>query len=98
MPNLRIMGFYSNAERDQRAVLAKRLTSPPHIDGSLGEKTWDELPNIKYFFQYSPYNGQLATQQTEVKIGYDDRAIYIGAICYDGAPEKIKKEIRRFKT
>ncbi|MCK4944441.1 MAG: carbohydrate binding family 9 domain-containing protein [Candidatus Aminicenantes bacterium] len=45
------------------------------------------------FVQYSPYNGKQPSQKTEVKIGYDDRAIYIGAVCYDRSPEKIAKGI-----
>jgi len=87
------MNLYSDIKRDQRSVSAVRISTPPRIDGSLNEKIWDNLPVFKDFFQYSPYNGQLATQQTEVKIGYDDRALYIGAICHDQFSEKIAKGI-----
>jgi hypothetical protein len=85
--------LYSDIQSNQKSVTAMRISTPPHIDGSLTEELWSELPTLTNFTQYSPYNGKQPSQKTEVKIGYDDRAIYIGAICYDRSPEKIKKKI-----
>lgn len=72
---------------------AQRISEPPNIDGSLAEELWNNLPILTDFVQYNPYNGDPASQKTEVKIGYDDQALYIGAVCYDQSPEKIKREL-----
>ena len=88
-----IFNIHSYADLGKRSAQAIRVSKAPRIDGSLADEVWGELPILTNFVQYSPYNGEPPSQKTEVKIGYDDQAIYIGAICYDLSPEKIKKEI-----
>ncbi len=78
----------------KKAAQAIRIAASPEIDGKLDEDVWDHVPSLTDFLQWNPHNGQPASQRTEVKICYDDSAIYIGAICYDDSPEKIMKEIR----
>ena len=41
------------------------------------------------FIQTEPTEGLPATERTEVRILYDDRAIYIGVICFDSEPSRI---------
>ncbi|RLD60446.1 MAG: hypothetical protein DRI95_15530 [Bacteroidetes bacterium] len=41
------------------------------------------------FVQFVPYNGKPATEKTEVRVLYDDDAIYIGAMLYDNNPDSI---------
>jgi hypothetical protein len=53
------------------------------IDGKLDEAAWQAAPVIDRFIQYDPENGQPATQRTEVRILYDDDALYIGAWMFD---------------
>lgn len=78
---------------DNKQVQAIRLSETPCIDGRLNDKVWNTLPLLTDFIQYSPYNGQPSSQITEVRIGYDDQAIYIAANCFDQYPEEIKQEI-----
>ncbi len=85
------IGLYANLSK--KYTQAIRVSEAPNIDGRLTEELWSELPILTNFVQYSPYNGKQPSQKTEVKIGYDDRAIYIGAVCYDRSPEKIAKGI-----
>lgn len=80
--------------KEKKAAQAIRIKISPEIDGKLDEDVWNHVPSLTDFLQWNPHNGQPASQRTEVKICYDDRAIYIGAICYDDSPEKIMKEIR----
>jgi hypothetical protein len=65
------------------------------IDGKLDEISWINTPFAKDFFSFEPENGTLEpkNQRSEVKIIYNDNAIYIGAILYDDSPNKIQKEI-----
>lgn len=88
-----LFNIQSYANLVKKNAPAIRISEAPYIDGSLTEEVWSELPVLIDFVQYNPYNGEQPSQKTEVRIGYDDRAIYIGAMCYDRSPEEIKKEI-----
>ncbi len=80
--------------KEKKAAQAVRIPTSPEMDGKLDEDVWNHVPSLTDFLQWNPHNGQPASQRTEVKICYDDRALYIGAICYDDSPEEIMKEIR----
>lgn len=63
------------------------------IDGVLNEEIWnDTIPVATGFIQYFPEYGNAASQKTEVKVIYDNTAIYIGAHLYDD-PALIRKQI-----
>ena len=65
------------------------------IDGNLNETSWQTAAIAKDFFMFAPDNGKEVEKgnETEVKILYDNEAIYIGAILYDDEPSKILKEL-----
>ena len=50
----------------------------PAIDGRLDEAIWDEAPVAADFVQQEPEVGQPASERTEVRVLYDDAAIYVG--------------------
>ncbi|HSG68343.1 MAG TPA: DUF5916 domain-containing protein, partial [Bacteroidales bacterium] len=72
---------------------AQRTDFAPRIDGKLDEVIWKSAEPAKDFLQYAPFNGQAPHQPTEVRIVYDDRAIYIGAMMYDEYPDSIYREL-----
>jgi len=59
--------------------VAVRRTSPVTIDGRLDEKAWAAATPITAFRQYQPNEGAPASLPTEIRILYDERAVYIGA-------------------
>ncbi|MHB1313340.1 MAG: DUF5916 domain-containing protein [Gemmatimonadaceae bacterium] len=61
-----------------RAV-AQHRTSPVVIDGRLDEAAWAAATPITTLRQYKPTEGAPASLATDVRILYDDRAIYVGA-------------------
>ncbi|NBW28333.1 MAG: hydrolase [Flavobacteriaceae bacterium] len=65
------------------------------IDGNLNETHWQNAAIAKDFFMFAPDNGKEVEigNETEVKILYDNEAIYIGATLYDSEPSKILKEL-----
>lgn len=65
------------------------------IDGNLNEIHWQTAAIAKDFFMFAPDNGKEVEigNETEVKILYDNEAIYIGATLYDSEPSKILKEL-----
>jgi hypothetical protein len=76
----------------QRTLDAVKLSLPPKIDGSLSDSVWSNLPEATSFIQNFPSFGLAATQNSIVKVGYDDNAIYIGAYLFDD-PGLVRKQI-----
>ena len=75
-----------------KSLNAVKLSRPPKIDGSLVDSAWIDLPVASEFIQNFPTFGLPASQRSDVKIGYDDDAIYIAAYLYDD-PALIKRQL-----
>lgn len=55
----------------------------------------DKLVEIKDFIQNSPRDGEAATEQTEVWLGYTKSALYLVFICHDHHPAEIRGHLAR---
>ena len=88
-----LIGFTGISNNTNKSAEAKRIESPPKIDGKLDEAIWKYSKTITKFIQYEPVYKAEPTQKTEVKILYDDEAIYIGAKMYDSAPDSILRQL-----
>jgi hypothetical protein len=80
---------------EKRKISTLKAKNSIKIDGELNETDWENVPIAKDFIMVEPDNGKLEPNErkTEVKVLYDDDAIYIGAILYDNEPHTILKEI-----
>lgn len=77
-------------------VRANFTESGIQLDGNLDEPAWKEAIRISNFTQRELNEGEPATERTEVAVVYTQKALYIGAWCYDREPDKIiAKELRR---
>jgi hypothetical protein len=65
------------------------------IDGLLDESVWQQAETATGFTQRSPDPNEPATEVTEVRILYDDDAIYVGARMYDSSPDSIAATLFR---
>jgi hypothetical protein len=65
---------------------ATRATGPIDVDGRLDEPVWRQAVAITDFLQQIPLEGQPGTQRTEIRIAFDDDAVYVGAMLYDDGP------------
>ncbi|MEQ1910423.1 MAG: DUF5916 domain-containing protein [Vicinamibacterales bacterium] len=72
-----------------RRATAARTPTPLNIDGVLDESVWQQATPMNDFIQSEPSEGQAATERTEVRILFDDKAIYVGVTCYDSDPEHL---------
>ena len=77
----------------QKSIAAIKTEHPPMIDGKLDDTAWRSAAIADNFIQYSPYNGSPSKYRTEVRVLYDNSAIYIGAMLYDPNPDSIYKEL-----
>ena len=69
---------------------ASRVTeAPPSIDGALDERVWQDAAPLTGFVQAEPFEGRPASEHTEVRILYDDDAIYVGVVLHDRDPSLI---------
>jgi hypothetical protein len=62
---------------------AVRTSSPIHVDGKLEEAAWATATPVTQFIQYDPEEGKPASEATEVRILFDDEALYVGARLHD---------------
>ncbi len=88
--------FLSAFGYSQKKVLQTKFISEKiEIDGKLDENTWQTAAIANDFIMFDPDNGKAIPEnkRTEVKVLYDNDAIYIGAIMYDENPGKILREI-----
>lgn len=77
------------AGNGRRKLQAHRLNQPIELDGRVEEEVWKSMEPGDDFIQQSPQEGQAASEKTEVRLAYDDQALYIAVICFDKEPDKI---------
>ncbi len=68
---------------------ALRVSEAPMIDGILNDRAWQQAPPLTGFTQSEPFEGEPASEQTEVRIVYDDEAMYVGVTLHDSDPSQI---------
>lgn len=76
-------------------VQAVRLRGAVTVDGALDEAVWRDAPPVTQFTQRDPDEGKPPTQRTEVRVAYDDEALYIGARMWDAHPDSVVARLVR---
>jgi hypothetical protein len=91
---LLILLFLSNTNiyNQVKGYTPVKVTITPKVDGKLDDAAWNNLPIVNDFITAFPDFGKPATQKTEVKIIYDDVAVYVAAVLYDD-PKAIRKQL-----
>ena len=59
------------------------------LDGLLDEDVWSQAQPITEFRQQEPVEGGVPSERTEIRVLYDDKFLYIGAMLYDSDPSGI---------
>ena len=65
--------------RDQKSIKMVRTDSPPVIDGVLDDAVWENAAYIDEFHQIIPVEYAEPTERTEIRMLYDDNALYVAA-------------------
>ena len=68
---------------------ASATVEPPVIDGRLADEVWSASEPLAGFTQREPSDGSPVSQSTQVRVLYDDVALYIGAWLLDDDPAGI---------
>jgi hypothetical protein len=65
---------------------ATSITTAPAIDGRLDDRAWADAEILTGFVQREPTEGQPVSERTEVRVMYDEEALYVGAWLFDRNP------------
>jgi hypothetical protein len=74
---------------------ATHVTSAPVLDGRLDEAVWKSAPQTGSFTQKLPADGAPPSEETNVRVLYDDDALYIGVHCAQTRTPIIPRLTRR---
>ncbi len=74
----------------RKSFVIPRTDSPPIIDGTLDDDVWRNAAVIDDFHQTNPGDGIPPTENTVVRVLYDDDYLYIAADLQDSDPEKVQ--------
>ena len=73
----------------QKSFTIKQTTNIFNIDGELDEDQWNAAERLSDFTVNFPSFGKDSKYDSEVKLVYDNEAIYIGAVLKDHRPDSI---------
>ncbi|MEO8635127.1 MAG: DUF5916 domain-containing protein [Gemmatimonadales bacterium] len=76
-------------------VRAVRAAAPVTVDGALQDPAWATAQVVSGFRQRDPEEGAAPTEPTEVRVLYDDVALYVGARLFDAHPDSIIARLAR---
>lgn len=88
-----LISYFSYGQK--KTVAATKKTTPITIDGKLDDWNWAESNIATDFVMFEPDNGVpiAPEKRTEIKLQYDNQALYIAAKLYDNEPSQIQKEL-----
>ncbi len=84
---------FSLAQKMDKSLHATFCAECIKIDGRFDEPVWQECSIANEFVSYFPNPGKLSNFKSEVKIVYDNAALYIAAYMYDVAPDSIISDL-----
>lgn len=89
-----LFAIVSNSQENKKNIRSVRISKAPVIDGVLDDDAWVNADVAKDFVMFRPSSGtpERENQKTEVRVVYDDEAIYFGAYLYDDKPDEIPKQ------
>ena len=84
--------------QSQAEYRVPRATEPPRIDGVLDDAAWTGAPMpTGAWASYNPNRGDAMPDhfRIDVRVAYDDRAVYFAFHCFDNEPDQIRTTVTR---
>lgn len=90
-----LLSFFGFAQAPKKVLNTKFTNEKIVIDGKFDEESWKTASIAKDFVMINPDNAKPEPhgKRSEIKIVYDNEAIYVAATLYDDEPSKILREI-----
>ncbi len=89
MPGLKLLCQPDSVLNRSRALVISELTFPVTFDGIPDEEAWLDIHPIK-LIMYSPVFGKDPAEDSDVRIAYDDKYLYVGARLFHKDPGMIQ--------
>ena len=89
-----ILSFSQSPQQKRKVYTTQRIEDTPVIDGVLQEEIWLKAEAATNFVMIEPGDGNPIppSHQTQVKLLYDDEAIYVAAVMKEENPDRILKQ------
>ncbi len=78
-----------------KEIQVKWVEEPISIDGDLNEPAWFQAPPAEDFWQYFPTDSLPSSYQTEIRMLYDKKYLYVSAVMYAPGEKYIIPSLRR---
>jgi len=70
-------------------------TESPKVDGLIDDESWRRVEWSGDYVEWSPEENTPPTEQTKLKILYDDKYLYVAFRCYDKDPAGVVRRLSR---
>lgn len=82
-------------KRIVKQLPATRTTLKITLDGDISDEAWKSAPVAKDFVEWRPSYGRLEGEKnrTEIRILYDNDAIYVGGYCHEATKDSISSDL-----
>ncbi|MBN4085099.1 carbohydrate binding family 9 domain-containing protein [Flavobacteriaceae bacterium AH-315-B10] len=89
--------FAQDSTNTKKTYITKlvNISEAPTIDGLLSDIIWDKVEWGNNFIENTPDENTPPNQQTQFKIVYDEKNLYVGIRAFDTAPDSIVKRLSR---
>lgn len=83
------------ADKPVKKLAAVRTTQKIVIDGDLKDDAWQQAPVATDMVEWRPSFGKIENyaNRTEIRILYDNSAIYVGGFCHQASNDSISSEL-----
>ncbi|MCP4521318.1 MAG: carbohydrate binding family 9 domain-containing protein [Cytophagales bacterium] len=79
---LGFLNLFAQNKKDYQYKI-KEAQGEINLDGELNEADWQSAQVIQDFYKSLPVDTGWAESRTEVRVTYNKRFLYVGAVCYD---------------
>lgn len=70
------------SQNNDKEIHVKKTSIPVKLDGNLDDEAWKMADLATSFFQNAPFDTSFAKSQTEVRLTFDDKFLYVGMKAY----------------
>lgn len=85
----------SQAQPVKKELTAQRQVAAVNIDGHLDEAVWATAAIATDLIQHTPNPGEAHLQPTQVRVLYDDAALYIGAYMREVSADSVLRQLSK---
>lgn len=80
---------------EERRIFLQRTNETIALDGELDERAWYNGMSANNFWEYFPTDSLISETKTEIYMTYDDKNLYVAAICYSVGDNYVTPSLRR---